>query len=41
VVVDGHPLMEEEAVRDGALPGIVAGGSSSKVLPHLQWKTVV
>jgi hypothetical protein len=40
-VVDGNPLIEEEAVRDGALLGVVAGGSSSKVLLHLQWKTAV
>jgi hypothetical protein len=40
-VVDGNSLMEEEAVRDGALPGVVAGGSSSEVLLHLQRKTVV
>jgi hypothetical protein len=40
-VVDGNPLTREEAVGDGALPGIMAGGSSSKVLPHLQQKTTV
>jgi hypothetical protein len=40
-VVDGNPLTEEEAVGDGALPGVVAGGSSSKVLLHLQRKTAV
>jgi hypothetical protein len=40
-VVDGKPLMEEEAVGDGTLPSIVAGGSSSKVLLHLQRKTAV
>jgi hypothetical protein len=40
-VVDGKPLVEEEAVRDGALPGIMAGGSSSKVFLHLQRKTAV
>jgi hypothetical protein len=36
MVVDGDRLMEEEAVRDGALPSDVAGGSSSKVLLYLQ-----
>jgi hypothetical protein len=40
-VVDGNPLAKEEAVGDGALHGVVAGGSSSKVLLHLQWKTAV
>jgi hypothetical protein len=40
-VVDGNPLAEEEAVRDGALLDVMAGGSSSKVLLHLQQKTVV
>jgi hypothetical protein len=40
VVNDGR-LKEEEAVRDGALPGDVAAGSSSKVLLHLKRKTVV
>jgi hypothetical protein len=41
VVVVGDPLVDEEVVRDGALPGDVAGGSGSKVLLHLQRKTVV
>jgi hypothetical protein len=41
VVVDDNPHMEEEAIRDGALPRVVAGGSSSKVLLHLQRKTVL
>jgi hypothetical protein len=40
-VVDGIPLTEEEVVGDGALPSIVAGGSSSKLLLHLQQKTAV
>jgi hypothetical protein len=40
-VVDGNPLAEEEAVRDGALLDVMAGGSSLKVLLHLQQKTVV
>jgi hypothetical protein len=40
-VVDGIPLTEEEVVGDGALPSIVAGGSSSKLLLHLQQKTTV
>jgi hypothetical protein len=40
-LVDGKPLMEEEAVGDGTLPSIMAGGSSSKVLLHLQRKTEV
>jgi hypothetical protein len=40
-VVDGNPLAKEEAAGDGALPGVVAGGSSSNVLLHFQWKTVV
>jgi hypothetical protein len=39
MVVDGNPLVEEEAAGDGALPGGVAGDSSSKVLLHLQRKT--
>jgi hypothetical protein len=41
MVVDGNLLVEEEAVKDGALPGVVAGGSSSKVLLHLQRETAV
>jgi hypothetical protein len=41
VVVNGNPPVEEEAVRAGALPGVMATGSSSKVLLHLQRKTVV
>jgi hypothetical protein len=41
VVVDGNLLMKEEAVRDGALLGVVAGRSSLKVLLHLQWEAVV
>jgi hypothetical protein len=40
MVVNGSPLTEEEAAGGGVLPGIVAGGSSSKVLLHLQRKTV-
>jgi hypothetical protein len=40
-VVDGNPLAEEEVVGGGVLPGVVAGGSSSKLLLHLQWKTTV
>jgi hypothetical protein len=40
-VVDGNPLAEEEADEGGVLLGVVAGGSSSKVLLHLQWKTAV
>jgi hypothetical protein len=40
-VVDDSLHVEEEAVRGGVLPGIVASGSSSKVLLHLQWKTAV
>jgi hypothetical protein len=40
-VVDGNPLAKEDAAGDGALPGVVAGGSSSNVLLHFQWKTVV
>jgi hypothetical protein len=40
-VVDGNPLAEEEAIRDGALPSVMISGSSSKVLLHLQWETVV
>jgi hypothetical protein len=35
-VVNGNPLAEEEGAGDGALPGVVAGGSSTKVLLHLQ-----
>jgi hypothetical protein len=41
VVVDGNLLMEEEAVGEGALPGVMASGSSSKVLLDLQRKTEV
>jgi hypothetical protein len=41
VVVDGNLLMKEEAVRDGALLGVVAGSSSLKVLLHPQWEAVV
>jgi hypothetical protein len=41
VAVDGGQLMEEEVVGDGALPGDVVNGSSSKVLLHLQRKTAV
>jgi hypothetical protein len=41
VVVDGNPLEEEEAVGEGALLSIVLGGSSSKVLLHLQQKTAM
>jgi hypothetical protein len=40
-VVDGNPLTEEEEVGDGALSGVVASGTSSKVLLHLQRETVV
>jgi hypothetical protein len=40
-VVDDSLLTEGEAARGGVLPGVVAGGSSSKVLLHLQWKTAV
>jgi hypothetical protein len=40
-VVDGNPLMEEEATGGGVLLGAMAGGSSSKVLLHLQRKTAV
>jgi hypothetical protein len=40
-VVDGNPLAEEEAIGGGVLLGAVAGGSSSKVLLHLQWKMAV
>jgi hypothetical protein len=40
-VVDGNPLAEEEADEGGVLLSVVAGGSSSKVLLHLQWKTAV
>jgi hypothetical protein len=38
--VDSGLLAEEESVGDGALPSDVASGSSSKVLLHLQRKTV-
>jgi hypothetical protein len=41
MVVNSNPLAEEEVVREGALPGVVAGGSSSKVLLHLQRKMEV
>jgi hypothetical protein len=41
MVVNGNLLTEEEVVKDGALPGVVAGGLSSKVLLHLQRKTTV
>jgi hypothetical protein len=41
VVVVGDPLVDQEAVRDGALPGDVTGGLGSKVLLHLQRKTAV
>jgi hypothetical protein len=41
MVVSGNPLVEEEAVGEGALPGVVADGSSLKVLLHLQQKTEV
>jgi hypothetical protein len=36
VVVEDGRLTEEEVVRDGALPGDVADGSSLMVLLHLQ-----
>jgi hypothetical protein len=41
IEVDGIPFVKEEAVGDGALLGVVADNSSSKVLLHLQQKTVV
>jgi hypothetical protein len=40
-VVDSNPLTEEEAIKDEALPGVTASGSSLKVLVHLQRKTTV
>jgi hypothetical protein len=40
-VVDGNPLAEEEAAKGAVLLGAVAGGLSSKVLLHLQWKMAV
>jgi hypothetical protein len=40
-VVDGNPLMEEEATGGGVLLGAMAGGSSLKVLLHLQRKMAV
>jgi hypothetical protein len=40
-VLDDGQLTEEEAVKDGALPGDVVGCSSSKVLLHLQRKMAV
>jgi hypothetical protein len=40
-MVDGSPLTEEATDGGGVLPGVMAGDSSSKVLLHLEWKTVV
>jgi hypothetical protein len=40
-VLDDGQLTEEEAIKDGALPGDVVGCSSSKVLLHLQRKMAV
>jgi hypothetical protein len=40
-VVDGSPLEKEEAVVGGVLPGVMAGGSRSKVLLHLQREMAV
>jgi hypothetical protein len=41
MVVSSHLLVEEEAVGEGALPSVVASGSSLKVMLHLQQKTEV